>query len=130
MPQCNKSIGIPITPWFWKGDKIYYLTEICFKFSVKGDKLYFEGGCYKDGFNYKQLSIDELTNFENLSLYLKQVDDPHFNEPSFSGKNQKPLIQSSLYLTLIYYSFLFGFSGTIYMILIYFILSIRKRSEN
>ncbi|CAK87730.1 unnamed protein product (macronuclear) [Paramecium tetraurelia] len=129
LPQCNKSIGIPITPWFWKGDQIYYLAEICFKISSKDNKLYFEGGCMKDGFIYKKLSTDETINFDNLSLYLTHVDDQQMNRFKFSEKNQKPFI-TSLHLTLIYYCFLFGISGTIYMILIYCILSIRKRSEN
>ncbi|CAD8117088.1 unnamed protein product [Paramecium sonneborni] len=32
LPQYNRSIDIPITSWFWKGENIFYLAEICFNF--------------------------------------------------------------------------------------------------
>ncbi|CAD8093613.1 unnamed protein product [Paramecium primaurelia] len=128
LPQCNNLFGIPISPWYWKGEKLYILTEICLKISIKQDKLYFEGGCFQDGFLYKELMDNEATNFENLSFQIRHIDDPYIHRIKISGEHLKPF-QPSLQLSLVYYSFLFGVSGTIYMILIYFILSLRKRSE-
>ncbi|CAD8084331.1 unnamed protein product [Paramecium sonneborni] len=127
LPQCKESKGIPITPWFWKGENIYYLAEMCFKISIQDYQLQFEGGCFEDGLIYKKLHNDEIANFQNLSMYLRHVDDPYLHRVQFPGE---PIQTGILSLNSLYYSFLFGCSGTIYLILIYLILSIRKRNEN
>lgn len=59
------------------------MSEICLKISINKDVLNFEGGCLGDGFFYKELKEDGATNFDNLSLYLRHVDDPYINIMKF-----------------------------------------------
>ncbi|CAK68049.1 unnamed protein product (macronuclear) [Paramecium tetraurelia] len=129
LPQCNMSSGIPVTPWYWKGEKLYILTDICLKLSMKKDKLYFLRRVLLRMVlfikNQQMMKLQVLKTYHcNQDMLMTHI----FMELQFLEKLVEPF-KHLLQLSLIYYSFLFGISGTIYMILIYFILSIRKRNE-
>ncbi|CAD8096549.1 unnamed protein product [Paramecium primaurelia] len=130
LPQCNNSFGVPIIPWFWKGESIQYLVEICLKVSIEDNQLQYQGGCYKNGFIYKELEEDNLQTFENLSIYIRHVNDPYISGVEYSHNYSKPKQDNhNQFPKFIYYCFLFGCAGIIYIIFIYLILTLKRNSE-
>ncbi|CAD8120771.1 unnamed protein product [Paramecium sonneborni] len=130
LPSCNDNFGIIIIPWFWKGEKIQFLVEMCLKVSVKDNQLYYQGGCYNNGLVYKELGQEELQTFENLSIYIRHVNDPYIRGVEYSHNYAKPKQDNhNQFPKFIYYCFLFGCAGIIYIIFIYLILTLRRNSE-